>query len=310
MSNAIQEQQPKAIVSGVLCIEFEVNDPYTIAQQIAAGCDCGLVRSEEPQGSMLLECGSVILCLRPAHGNRQGVSGIEFGVMQPMGVSHLVDGISILGVRHSFRWVRSDSAPGMAPIHGVCVDHIAVCVARGQLTDVVNEYRRSLGLECAQGEYAMLKAEGGLSSVCLVSRDGKVMIPIVEADGRENHVAAYVNERGDGGVQHVALRTGDIVGMCGRMAAAGVSFMRPRRKYYDDMHSCIHALGYDVNELERYGIVVDSDKRGRLLQTFTAPLAGDRGAFLEIVQRDGVGGFSSRNASALYDAAETHIRSH
>jgi len=58
------------------------------------------------------------------------------------------------------------------------------------------------------------------------------------------------------------------------------------------------------DELERLGILVDTDSGGYLLQVFTETLADRPTLFVEVIQRVGATGFGDGNFKALFEAIE------
>ena len=62
--------------------------------------------------------------------------------------------------------------------------------------------------------------------------------------------------------------------------------------------------GISIDELSKYGILVDSDENGYLLQIFTKPLQDRPTLFFEIIQRKGSRSFGKGNFKALFQSIE------
>ena len=63
-------------------------------------------------------------------------------------------------------------------------------------------------------------------------------------------------------------------------------------------------INENIDELSKYGILVDSDENGYLLQIFTKPLQDRPTLFFEIIQRKGSDSFGKGNFKALFQSIE------
>ena len=99
----------------------------------------------------------------------------------------------------------------------------------------------------------------------------KVVLPINEpADGkRKSQIQEYLDSYGGPGVQHIALRTDDIVAAVVGLRERGVRFLAVPDTYYDDARARLADLDLPWDDLQRLGILVDRDHDGHLLQVFT-----------------------------------------
>jgi len=250
------------------------------------------------------------------------------------------------------RWVSGDvgrtpflpgyaavGPPGPAGDFGVeRLDHAVGNVP--ELVPVVEYLMRATGFH----EFAEFTAEdvgtvdSGLNSMVLASDNEQVLLPVNEptfGTRRKSQIQTYLEQHQGPGVQHMALRTGDIFrtvrAMRERTGRGGFDFMpRASAAYYRDLPARIGgALTADeYRACEELGILVDRDDQGVLLQLFTAPI-GDRSAvFLEIIQRlcpaeerlraegrtgadaevGGCGGFGKGNFSELFKSIEDYER--
>jgi 4-hydroxyphenylpyruvate dioxygenase len=105
-------------------------------------------------------------------------------------------------------------------------------------------------------------------------------------------------------VQHIALRTDDIVGAVRSLRARGVRFLAVPPAYYEEARRRLDGVDLPWDELADLGILVDRDPEGHLLQIFTETVTGRPTAFFEIIQREGARGFGAGNFKALFEAIE------
>jgi 4-hydroxyphenylpyruvate dioxygenase len=115
-----------------------------------------------------------------------------------------------------------------------------------------------------------------LRSVVVADFDEKVKMPINEpaAGLRKSQIQEYVDYYNGAGVQHIAMRTEDIITTVERMKERGVEFLdKIPDTYYDRLEQNLKNASYEVKEdlavLRKLKILVDYDEKGYLLQIFT-----------------------------------------
>jgi 4-hydroxyphenylpyruvate dioxygenase len=151
-----------------------------------------------------------------------------------------------------------------------------------------------------------------LSSIVMASPNEKIKMPINEpAPGiRKSQIEEYVDFYGGAGVQHIALRTKDIIASVSNLRARGVEFISVPDTYYETMKLRLKTsarnweLQEDFDSLQRLNILIDFDEGGYLLQLFTKPLMDRPTVFLEIIQRNSFDGFGAGNFKSLFEAIE------
>jgi 4-hydroxyphenylpyruvate dioxygenase len=135
-----------------------------------------------------------------------------------------------------------------------------------------------------------------------------VVLPINEpAEGRrKSQIEEYLDYYGSPGVQHIALRTPDIVAAVRALRERGVRFLQVPPSYYDDARERMGEIGDQLpwERLAELGILVDKDHDGYLLQLFTENVTDRPTVFFEIIQREGARGFGEGNFKALFEAIE------
>lgn len=125
---------------------------------------------------------------------------------------------------------------------------------------------------------------------------------------RKSQIEEYVEFFSGAGVQHIALRTTDIISTVVNMKKRGVHFITVPDSYYKQMRVRLSASGLRLKEdfdvLEELGILIDFDEGGYLLQLFTKPLMDRPTVFIEIIQRHNFSGFGAGNFKSLFEAIE------
>jgi 4-hydroxyphenylpyruvate dioxygenase len=102
-----------------------------------------------------------------------------------------------------------------------------------------------------------------------------VKMPINEpAEGKkQSQIEEYVDFYNGAGVQHIALRTSNIIRDISNLKARGMEFIKVPETYYDDMRIRLKQQGMVLDEdfetLKRLDILIDFDENGYLLQLFT-----------------------------------------
>ena len=134
----------------------------------------------------------------------------------------------------------------------------------------------------------------------------KIVMPLNEpADGRKkSQIQEYLETYDGPGVQHIALRTDDIVATVAALRDRGVRFMRVPDTYYDEARQRLAGVDLPWDELQRHNILVDRDQDGYLLQIFTETVTDRPTVFFEIIERHGATGFGEGNFKALFEAIE------
>jgi 4-hydroxyphenylpyruvate dioxygenase len=139
--------------------------------------------------------------------------------------------------------------------------------------------------------------DSGLNSMVLASNNELVLLPVNEptfGTPRKSQIQTYLEQNEGPGLQHLALKTDDIVAtlreMRRRSEAGGFEFMpRPSDAYYAKLPAKIGDVltEQQYKDIEELGILADKDDQGVLLQIFSKPLGDRPTVFLEIIQRIG-----------------------
>jgi 4-hydroxyphenylpyruvate dioxygenase len=145
-----------------------------------------------------------------------------------------------------------------------------------------------------------------LMSKVMTNGNGYIKFPINEpAKGKKkSQVEEYLDFYGGAGCQHIAVATDDIVFTISEMKKRGVEFLYVPGTYYDTVGDRVGIIAEDMNELKKWGIMVDRDEEGYLLQIFTKPVEDRPTLFFEIIQRKGAKSFGKGNFQALFESIE------
>jgi 4-hydroxyphenylpyruvate dioxygenase len=201
--------------------------------------------------------------------------------------------------------------PGEAkvePVGLVALDHVVGNVELGRMEEWVSFYEKVLDFkEMAHFSDDDISTEySALMSKVVANGSGKVKFPINEpATGkRKSQIDEYLDFHESAGVQHMALRTDDILKTVAALRKNGVRFLRVPHEYYEEAPQRVGSIKEDMNDVAALGILVDRDDDGYLLQLFTKPTQDRPTLFIEIIQREGSEGFGKGNFKALFEAIE------
>ncbi|HXT88092.1 MAG TPA: TIM barrel protein [Trebonia sp.] len=211
----------------------------------------------------------------------------------------------------------TDEYPFSATARLAGIDHVAFAQPLTLFNESVLFYRSLLGLVPLESQEVaspngLIRSQalaggglagGALAGGALVGAAGGetvrfvINVPVLGGGRAESHP-----------VQHVAIRSDDIVETARAVSAQGLSVLPVPGNYYEDLAA---RLGLDAASLEayrRYGILYDEDSAGRVFRQFyvTAPQSG---VLFEIVDRTpGYAGYGAANALVRMAAQETAPR--
>jgi 4-hydroxyphenylpyruvate dioxygenase len=145
-----------------------------------------------------------------------------------------------------------------------------------------------------------------LMSKVMSNGNGRIKFPINEPalGKKKSQVEEYLDFYNGPGCQHNAVATDDIVHTISEMRRRGVEFLYVPGTYYDTVKDRVGIIEEDLEELKKWGIMVDRDEDGYLLQIFTKPVEDRPTLFFEIIQRKGAKSFGKGNFQALFESIE------
>lgn len=188
------------------------------------------------------------------------------------------------------------------------IDHFVGNQPEGEMDKVAKWYEDILGFRrfWSVDDKDISTEFTALRSIVVTNDNERIKMPINRpAQGmRKSQIQEFVEYYTGPGVQHIAMDTSDIVETVGRLRDNGVEFLETPRSYYDVLLERVGAIDEQLETLAEYGILVDADQHGYLLQIFTKPVQDRPTLFYEIIQRKGCSGFGKGNFKALFEAIE------
>lgn len=202
------------------------------------------------------------------------------------------------------------ASPGYAPsdVGLKYVDHCVGNVELGQMNRWVDYYGDVMGFRnlITFDDTDISTEYSSLMSKVMANGNDRIKLPINEpASGKKkSQIEEYLDFYGGPGVQHLALATDDIISTVNAMRERGVEFLVAPTSYYRELQERVGSIDEPIGDLEEFGILVDRDPDGYLLQIFTKPVEDRPTLFFEIIQRKGAKSFGKGNFKALFEAIE------
>ena len=188
------------------------------------------------------------------------------------------------------------------------IDHMVGNVGWNQMNAWVKFYEDVMGFRLYQtfDDKDISTEYSALMSKVMANGNGRIKFPINEpAVGRKkSQIEEYIDFYHGPGVQHIALGTDDIVRTVSLLRDQGVEFLRVPSTYYRDLTARVGKIDEPIEQLEEFGILVDRDDEGYMLQIFTKPVEDRPTLFYEVIQRKGSRSFGKGNFKALFEAIE------
>lgn len=188
------------------------------------------------------------------------------------------------------------------------IDHMVGNVELGEMNKWAGFYEKVMGFAnlVTFDDKDISTEYTALMSKVMSNGNGRIKFPINEpAQGKKkSQVEEYLDFYHGPGCQHIAVATDNIVFTISEMRKRGVEFLYVPGSYYDTVKDRVGIIEEDLNELKKWGIMVDRDEEGYLLQIFTKPVEDRPTLFFEIIQRKGAKSFGKGNFQALFESIE------
>ena len=238
----------------------------------------------------------------------------EHGTIRMSGIHTYGDTVHVFVERSNYSGVfmpgyvewKTEYNPGWTGLK--YIDHMVGNVGLGEMNIWSKFYAETMGFfnlitfddKDISTEYT------ALMSKVMTNGNGYVKFPINEpAPGKKkSQVEEYLDFYHGAGCQHIAVATDDIVFTISEMRKRGVEFLYVPGSYYDTVVDRVGDIAEDLEELKKWGIMVDRDEEGYLLQIFTKPVEDRPTIFFEIIQRKGAKSFGKGNFQALFESIE------
>ena len=196
------------------------------------------------------------------------------------------------------------------------IDHVVLNVASGKLRSAVELYQALFKFRIQQS-FNIQTESSGLFSQALIDDSGKVQFNINEPTSTNSQIQEFIDFNGGSGIQHLALRSQNLIADIAQMQQNDISFLTIPQDYYSQLKlpSALSKDEWDAISSEQ--ILVDSDHHPQSLfmQIFTQPIFEQPTFFLEFIERrHNARGFGQGNFQALFEAVErtptkTHLKS-
>jgi 4-hydroxyphenylpyruvate dioxygenase len=200
------------------------------------------------------------------------------------------------------------SLPGSKKPGLLFIDHCVGNVGWGEMDTWGDFYARVFGFsqlvsfddKDISTEYTALKSK------VMTDERHQVKFPINEpAHGKKkSQIEEFLEFYRGSGVQHIAIRTDDIVATIDALRYNGVEFLDTPDSYYEMLGERVGTIDEALDVLRERRILVDRDDLGYMLQIFTKPLQDRPTVFFEIIQRKGSLSFGKGNFKALFVSIE------
>lgn len=188
------------------------------------------------------------------------------------------------------------------------IDHMVGNVEMGEMNKWADFYGKVMGFAnlVTFDDKDISTDYTALMSKVMSNGNGYIKFPINEpaAGKKKSQVEEYLDFYKGPGCQHIAVATDDIVFTISEMRKRGVEFLYVPGTYYDTVKDRVGIIEEDLEELKKWGIMVDRDEEGYLLQIFTKPVEDRPTLFFEIIQRKGARSFGKGNFQALFESIE------
>ncbi|AFY62296.1 4-hydroxyphenylpyruvate dioxygenase [Synechococcus sp. PCC 6312] len=194
------------------------------------------------------------------------------------------------------------------------VDHAVLNVSASEFAQAVAWYQEVLGFVPEQ-RFAIQTPHSGLISRVMVHPLGAAQLPINAPTSDNSQIQRFLDDYGGSGIQHIALRTGDILSLVEDLHQRGLEFLPIPDTYYHQASQnhpqCFAKL--DLDQLRQAQVLIepqDETAEQLLLQIFSQPVFDRPTFFWELIERrHQAWGFGAGNFQALFEAIEQQQRS-
>ncbi|KND00084.1 4-hydroxyphenylpyruvate dioxygenase [Spizellomyces punctatus DAOM BR117] len=200
----------------------------------------------------------------------------------------------------------------LPPTNLLKIDHIVGNQPDNEMVSACDLYERTLDFHrfWSVDDSQIHTEYSALRSIVMTDYDEVVKMPVNEpaVGKKKSQIQEYVDYHGGAGVQHIALRTEDVITSVTNLRKRGVEFLSIPPVYYENLRLRLSTSSTKITEsldiLQQLHILVDYDENGYLLQIFTKPVEDRPTLFIEIIQRKNHQGFGAGNFKALFEAIE------
>ena len=187
------------------------------------------------------------------------------------------------------------------------IDHVVLNVASGKLNPALELYLALFEFRVQQSFYIQTE-NSGLSSKALIDDSGEVQFNINEPTSTNSQIQEFIDFNGGPGIQHLALRSQNLIADVAQMRQNNISFLTIPPTYYSQLQLLSTLSRDEWQAISSKQILVDSDHnhpQSIIMQIFTRPIFEQPTFFLEFIERrQQARGFGQGNFQALFEAVE------
>jgi 4-hydroxyphenylpyruvate dioxygenase len=187
------------------------------------------------------------------------------------------------------------------------IDHVVLNVAQDKLDFAVQLYRELFEFKVQQS-FEIQTSQSGLTSQALIDGEGEVQFNINQPTTINSQIQEFIDVNSGAGIQHVALRSQNLITDVAEMQQRGLKFLSVPSAYYQSLKAFPSLSFEDRQRISRLKILVDGDRKlpnALLMQIFTQPIFEQPTFFLEFIERRlEARGFGKGNFQALFEAVE------
>ena len=189
------------------------------------------------------------------------------------------------------------------------VDHIASELRVNEIDHWTGYLSRAIGTSAVQKIERSVDNRTGMILNINQSDDRQLTLVMAEPESISGKSKVQANIENFGpGIHHLAFATENLVETVRQLKSRGVDFIKFPHSYYELLRANEELKGFDIDALEREGILIDKEDDTYLLQKFVKPISDRPFFFYEIVQRvNGYNGFALKNINVLKKAEEMEI---
>ena len=214
-------------------------------------------------------------------------------------------------------WIQQNQAILPKKRYFLGWDHIVLNVGKNELESTTKWYKQILGFEKKQS-FIIETPQSGLYSQVMFHPISGIQFPINEPLSDNSQIQEFLNINKGPGIQHIALRTNNIIEVIKNLNHKGMKFLKVPQTYYENLLEKGLNLNFDDQEWQKIvkqHILLDQEYQPNrdnisnnyplLLQIFSEPMFKKPTFFWEIIERrEEAKGFGEGNFRALFEAIE------
>lgn len=198
-------------------------------------------------------------------------------------------------------------------IHLNAIDHCVQNQDWNKMLETCEFYKKNLNFHkfWSVDENQVFTEFSALKSTVMTSENEVIKMPVNEpAIGlKKSQIEEFIEFNHGPGIQHIAIEVDDIIDTIKKMRKNGVEFINVPDQYYKNIAQKIKANKHpkfkeSLKSIKKYGILIDFDENGYLLQLFTRSIFERPTFFFEIIQRNNHNGFGAGNFKGLFEVLE------